>query len=280
MSKDFSKNLDTSLGNKPTAEMMGESQQAPDGLRTSKRLSNARLVEMSLIHIGKTQPRKDFAPEKLDELKESIRRHGLLQPITVRAEADGSFLLITGERRFRACKELNLTEMPCLILQPTDDNDIYAKQLVENLIREDLGLLDKAYALLEYKEMLGPDCTWPTVEKQLGISESSRKEYVRVLSLPEDMQKDIVGDTKTTINLQHAKALSILRNEPEKQRELFDRITKVEIVSGEDAIKEAKLLRNANKPIVRKQRLVIEYIDDGDLLAQHRAKIEEINQKL
>ena len=99
------------------------------------------LVNINDIEPNRNQPRKDFDEEALNELAESIANHGLIQPIVVRPNLDGTYMIIAGERRWRACRIANLSEVP-VIIKETDDKTLMEIALIENLQREDLNSVE------------------------------------------------------------------------------------------------------------------------------------------
>jgi ParB family chromosome partitioning protein len=282
VSKNFTKQLNESLkDDRPGIELTSKFQ-SDGGYSQSKRLSNARIIAIELVHPDENQPRKEFDPAKMQELMNSIQMHGILQPLTVRSEDAGTFVLITGERRYRAARDLGIAELPCMILKPSDGKDIFAKQLIENLCREDLNVVDKAYALLEYKGMLGENAPWSEVEAMLGISESTRKNYVRILNLPEEMQKEIVSfkkEAKTPMSIGHAKALHLIKDFPDEQKALFDKIIYQEFVPAEDAMVMAREIRDKHAIKSTVLSLTFKYTDKKDLIRQLTEKLRVLKAK-
>ena len=127
----------------------------------------------------------------------------------------------------------------------------FAQQLVENIQREDFSPIDKARALLEYKEIMGKGTPWLKIERKVGISETRRKQFVSLLNLPEKIQNEIVAigkrPSKNQITEKHARALLMLNKMPEKQVELFKLITKSNTsLIGDEAIEIAKNIKGVN----------------------------------
>lgn len=281
MSKSFLAQIERSFQEKP-----GPKQVEPgvdyNHYKETKRLANARLVRIEQIIPDPNQPRKEFKQEALDELAESISKHGLLQPIAVESMEDGRFKLIVGERRFRASKIAGLIEIPCIVLSPENAKDRFAKQLVENFVREDLNPIEKAYALLEYKDVLNQNSKWEDVEKSIGISDTRRKQFIRLLNLPEEMQNQIVLASRmadaTQITEGHARALLLLNNHPDEQRMLFDELTSSgNKISSVEAMKIARSLRDKkNINVVKTKKLVLNYNSTEDLIRQLKEKLYEL----
>jgi len=139
-------------------------------------------LSLSLIDPKSDQPRKYFDKEALEELSESIRENGLLQPILVREYGAGRYQIIAGERRFRACKLAGLAEIPAIVLDRTD-KDAAQIALIENIQREDLNPLEEAMAYKSLAEEYG--MTQEELSERIGKSRSAIANSVRLLDLPE-----------------------------------------------------------------------------------------------
>ena len=141
-------------------------------------------VKISLVDPKSDQPRKYFDKEALEELAESIRENGLLQPILVREYGAGRYQIIAGERRFRACKLAGLTEIPSIILD-RDDRAAAQIALIENIQREDLNPLEEALAYKALKDEY--EMTQEELSEKLGKSRSAIANSIRLLDLPEEI---------------------------------------------------------------------------------------------
>jgi ParB/RepB/Spo0J family partition protein len=246
----------------------------------TKRLRNAKLIDIDKITPDPEQPRKTFDQDALNELADSIREHGILQPINVEffeTDDGGSYKLISGERRYQASKLVGLKEMPCIVHEQVSSQDRFARQLIENIQREDLSPIEKALALLDYKEKLGEDTTWEGVEKLVGISTRRRQQYIKLLDLPENLQKEIVATgRKKAINQiteKHARALLLLNNMPEKQLELFEAIkTAKDPISGDEAVSRAKEYKGKKEV----HRFSVTYRTETELLTYLEEKINQL----
>ncbi|MFN8431635.1 MAG: ParB/RepB/Spo0J family partition protein [Spirosomataceae bacterium] len=146
-------------------------------------------VEISKLEIGTQQPRSHFDEEALEELAESIRIHGLIQPITVRELPEGKFEIISGERRFRASIKAGLETIPAFI-RDVDDQRSLQMALIENIQRENLNPIEIA---LSYQRMI-QECELKQEDlgKRVGKSRSSVTNYLRLLNLPSDIQSGLV----------------------------------------------------------------------------------------
>ena len=158
-------------------------------------------LRLSLLEPDPDQPRTNFDEEKLGELSENIREHGILQPILVRPMDNGSYRIVAGERRWRAARKAGLTEAPVVIRELTD---IEAAQisLIENIQREDLDPIEEAAAYSRL--MIEFDMTQDQVAKSVGKSRPQIANLVRLLSLPEEVQKMISAGE---ISVGHGKVL-------------------------------------------------------------------------
>ena len=141
-------------------------------------------ILIDLIKFDKTQPRKEFDEEKINELSESIKTYGVLQPLTVRESKDG-FILVAGERRLRAAKLAGLSKVPVVINSESDKEKILEIQLVENLQRVDLNSYEKAVAISSLKEAY--NLSVRDIAAKLSISKSAVQRSLDVLNLPDDL---------------------------------------------------------------------------------------------
>ena len=158
-------------------------------------------VELSKIFPNPDQPRRVFDEESLEELAASIRKIGLVQPITLRREDDDSYQIIAGERRYRASLLAGLTSIPAYI-KAADDNELMEMALVENIQREDLNPLEEAQGLQRLVHEFGH--THEQAAAAVGRSRSAASNLLRLLHLAEPVQTMLIaGD----IDMGHARAL-------------------------------------------------------------------------
>ncbi|MCC6703546.1 MAG: ParB/RepB/Spo0J family partition protein [Thermomicrobiales bacterium] len=153
-------------------------------------LPGSSLIALDRIDPDPDQPRRTFDPERLEELASSIRIEGILQPIVVRyaAEAD-RYIVVHGERRWRASQLAGLTEIPALVREVPADRRLI-QQLMENIVRDDLNAVDRSLALRALKEQLG-DPPWEAVAEAVGIKRSRLFQLLSTGKLPEPIQEDI-----------------------------------------------------------------------------------------
>ena len=145
-------------------------------------------LPISQVEPGLNQPRKRFDPETLSDLAESIRVHGIIQPLTVRRLASGYYQIIAGERRWRAAKQAGLTEVPAVIIE-ADDRKVMELGLIENLQREDLNPAEEARGYQVLMEEYG--LTQEQVAEEMGKSRPAIANTLRLLALPEDLLKPV-----------------------------------------------------------------------------------------
>lgn len=160
-----------------------------------------RHLPLDLIQRSRFQPRRDFDPESLRELAESIAAHGVLQPVVVRPVDSGRYELIAGERRWRACQLAGLDEVPVVIREASDQESM-AMGLIENLQRDDLNPLEAASAL---QRLVGEfTLTHQQVAQAVGKSRASVTNMLRLLDLNEDVKTMI---EQGNLEMGHARAL-------------------------------------------------------------------------
>jgi ParB family chromosome partitioning protein len=160
-----------------------------------------RELPLDLIQRGKYQPRRDIDPESLQELADSIRAQGVMQPIVVRPIADRKYEIIAGERRWRATQLAGLDKIPALIREVPDSAAI-AMSLIENIQREDLNPIEEAAALMRLQQEF--ELTQQEVANAIGKSRSTVANLLRLMSLQEDVRKLVEhGD----LEMGHARAL-------------------------------------------------------------------------
>lgn len=207
-------------------------------------------IEIDLIEPNSEQPRKNFEEDALEELTQSIKRHGVLQPIIVRRLGKG-YEIVAGERRWRASKNAGLKEMPCIIkdLEQIQYTEI---ALIENIQREDLNSIDEAYA---YKRLIDKySLTQDEVASVIGKSRPYISNVMRLLNLNEEVIKLI---SSALISNGHGRALLALEDK-EVQLEVAR-----SIIDNDLSVRETeKLVREMCKKEERKSKKTVEKVKD------------------
>lgn len=221
-----------------------------------------RLVEakLSSIRRGRHQPRVEMNAARLDELTDSIRRHGVLQPLVVTEESDGSgswYELVAGERRWRAAKAAALETVP-VIVKTVDEVSRLQIGLVENLQREDLGAMERANAYSVLIREFG--MTQEEIARAVGKSRPSIANTLRLLELTDEAREAL---QQRRISEGHARALLSIRN-PERQIELLRAI-----LEGGLTVREAEQAARASGTAIGGEMNV----DRTDLEGQLRSKL-------
>ena len=215
MERRLGRGLESLLGGASTASSGGGGAE-PDGG------GGPRLLPVQKVRPNPNQPRKVFDSVLLDELRDSIKTHGVLQPICVRAASGGTWEIVAGERRWRAARLAGLQEIPATILDAVEDQGMTELALVENLQRADLDPIEKARAFHVLVEDLG--LTQERVAERVGLKRSSVANHLRLLDLPNEAQEALITGL---ITMGHAKVL--LGLEPGAIRELLGRIVREDL---------------------------------------------------
>ena len=195
--------------------------------------SNLSEVRMDDISPNPNQPRREFDDDSLQELANSIRQIGLVQPITLRDMGDGTYVIIAGERRWRACQRVGLTTIPAYI-RTVDDENMLEMALVENIQREDLTAIEVALAYQNLIEQYS--LTQDQLSEKVGKNRATIANYLRLLKLPASVQ---VALRNREIDMGHARALLAL-SDPKAQLKVFAEMKKghMSVRQIEDMVKQ------------------------------------------
>lgn len=213
-------------------------------------------LPISSIEPNPDQPRTNFDEEALDDLAESIKQLGVIQPITVRKISDDKYQIISGERRFRAAQKAGLSKIPSYI-KTAEDETVMQMALVENVQREDLNAIEIA---LSYKALTETqNLTQEKISSLVGKKRATVSNYLRLLKLPAEIQ---LGISKKQIDMAHARALLSL-DDPQKQLEIYEKAIKNNLSSHtvEAMVKEAL---EGGKKKREKKTLAPEYAEMRD----------------
>ncbi len=209
--------------------------------------SNLNEVEISQIEPNPNQPRREFDPEALQELANSIRELGIIQPITLRKVEGGKYQIIAGERRWRASQLAGLTSIPAYIVT-VEDQGVMEMALVENIQREDLNAIEIALAYQHLAETTG--MTQAKISERVGKSRAAVTNYLRLLKLPAQVQ---IALKNHEIEMGHARALLAV-DSPSQQIKLFKEVQR-------------------NQLSVRKVEELVQALKSGDDVKTAKGKI-------
>lgn len=198
------------------------------------------IVPTSSIQLNPFQPRKHFDEDELNSLAESIKVHGVLQPLVVRPVDEGKYQLIAGERRLRAAQRAGLVDVPVHVVQ-LDDQQMIEAALVENIHRSDLNPIEKAQGFADYLQRFG--LADHELAARLGLGRSTISNLVGLLTLPPEVQEQVRNGQLT---LGHAKVIKGLGGDAERQIALAKEVMlrQLSVRELEEQVKEAK----ANPP--------------------------------
>jgi ParB family transcriptional regulator, chromosome partitioning protein len=240
----------------------------PEDIDRAKAMVDA-ISEVAIrdIEANPWQPRSKFDEEALEELAESIKEIGIIQPITVRVLENGKYQLITGERRFRAAKKIGLKKIPAFVRLANDQN-MLEMALVENIQREDLNAIEVA---ISYQRLI-EECslTQENLSDRVGKKRSTISNYLRLLKLPAEIQ---IGLRNAKISMGHARALINLED-PEDQQYVFEETVKsdLSVRKVEELVRklqEGEKESRKGKESAGKQPLIKEYDDLTTHLIRH-----------
>lgn len=197
-------------------------------------------LPISQVEPGLNQPRKHFDEESLADLSESIRQHGILQPLTVRRLASGYYQIIAGERRWRAARMAGLSEIPAMIVE-ADDRKVMELGLIENLQREDLNPMEEAMGYQSLIKDYG--LTQEEVSQRVSKSRPTVANAMRLLQLPQEVQWLI---EQGSITAGHGRAMLPLAN-PEVEIEMAEEVMRKNL-SVREVEERVRRMRNEEIP--------------------------------
>ena len=240
------------------------------GLNTQT--SGSVTLPISQVEPGLNQPRKRFEPEALEDLAQSIRQHGIIQPLTVRRLSSGYYQIIAGERRWRAAKLAGLVEIPALIIE-ADDRKVMELGLIENLQREDLNPAEEARGYQTLMDEYG--LTQEQVAERMGKSRPAITNTLRLLSLTDEVLTMV---EEGILSAGHARALLSLPS-PALQLETAQKV----VAEGLSVRQTESLVKAMQKEKKEKPKLSDEiflYIGEAEKnLSGHLGRKVKINHK-
>lgn len=219
--------------------------------------SSINEVALNQIIANPDQPRRTFDEEALGELTDSIREHGVISPITLRKNEDGTYMIIAGERRFRAAKQAGLDTIPAYI-RTAKDEQVMEWALIENIQREDLDAIEIALA---YQRLMDDYAlTQEKMSERVGKKRATIANYLRLLKLPAEIQ---MGIKEKKLDMGHARAI-LGAESPEKQLQLYKRILTegLSVRRVEDLVNESK-----NEPKRTKEKSISAYAQQAKQLS-------------
>lgn len=212
-------------------------------------------LPLQKIEPNPNQPRTSFDEEELAALADSIREHGILQPLAVRESGDGYYQIIAGERRWRGARLAGLTELPVVVLQ-ADEREVMELALVENLQRQDLNPMEEAEGYRVLIEEYG--LTQEQAAVRVGKSRPAVANMLRLLALPEDVRAQVCDGT---LSAGHARALLSLPNE-RLQRAAAQRIVALRLSVRQSEAMCKRMASEEKKPELPKPAPTVDYLGE------------------
>lgn len=254
-----------------------------EALIRTRDLSNDQYVDgfidLDKIKVNPNQPRKYFDEKLLNELVESIKEKGILQPITIKKLNDNSFELIAGERRFRAAKILKLKTIPAYIIKVDSDIEKLELALVENIQRNDLNVIEEAEAYHVLKEKY--DLTHQEIAKRVGKGRVEITRTMELIKLPDNIKQSLIENFSNpdfSFSRGHARTILSIKD-PLKIQSMFNRIVQKKLSVRETE----RLVKKINQVVVPSRRTINkEYSllnDEKSLSGVLKTKVEILNKK-
>lgn len=212
-------------------------------------------IPLQMIFLNPEQPRKIFREEELTQLASSIRDYGVLQPILVKPTAEGSFMVIAGERRYRAACQAGFFTIPAIV-RSMEEEEAALVALVENVQRENLGYLEEARAYKKLMDDFG--LTQSEIAQKVGKQQSTISNKIRILSLPDDIQEVL---TEHRLTERHARALLRVQGENDRRKVI------------------ARVIKN-NLNVKQTEKLVDDLLSGQEELRRKKNKVNYISYKI
>jgi ParB family chromosome partitioning protein len=203
--------------------------------------NTSNLIDINLIRSNQEQPRKSFDNEKIMELSESIKHHGIVQPIILKKESD-QYVIVAGERRWRAAKLAGVKEVPAIVME-LSDKEVLEISLIENIQRQDLNSIEEAVA---YKKLISEfNLTQDELSKRLGKSRVSITNTLRLLNLSENVQQYLI---EGVISEGHGRALLAI-DDSKLQYELAQKVIDDKLSVRELELQIKKMKNNTERKL-------------------------------
>lgn len=229
--------------------------------------SSINEIALEKIYPNPDQPRRTFDEEALEELALSIKEHGVISPITLRKESNNRYMIIAGERRFRAAKIAGLAAIPAYI-RTAKDEQVMEWALIENIQREDLDAIEIALA---YQRLMDEyHLTQERMSERVGKKRATVANYLRLLKLPAEIQ---LGIKEKKIDMGHARAI-LGSPSPERQLSIYKRIVQdgLSVRKVEEIVSASKL--DSSK---KEKKTTPEYTKQQELLSKRLNRIVKIS---
>ncbi len=216
---------------------------------------NLQMVKLAQVEPNPAQPRREFDPEALSELAESIRTHGILQPLAVRRVAGDRYQIIAGERRWRAAREAGVEKIPVYLVD-ADDRTVMELALVENLQRQDLSPIEEAEG---YRTLMDDfSLTQDDVAKRVGKSRPTIANALRLLSLSPNV-RDLVASGALSVG--HAKALLAL-TDAEQQKRTAELVLEKGYSVRQTELLIKKILQDSLRAQEKRPEITVNYLEE------------------
>ena len=251
----------------------------PDAIKepTVQQVVVSAIQELPLADIRPNphQPRKEFDEETLEELAASIKSIGIVQPITVREVEDGKYEIVAGERRYRASKMAGRETIPAYI-RKTENDDVLALALIENIQRDDLNAMEVA---ISYQRLIDEcNLTQEGLSERVGKKRATIANYLRLLKLPAEIQLAL---RNKQIMMGHARALLGL-DDPETQLMIFEQILKYDfsVRKVEEVVRELANPEKKEEPVEQKESKRVKKDELGDYIELQKHLSTRFNTKV
>lgn len=224
-------------------------------------------IPLEYIYANPDQPRHNFDAEALEELAQSIKEHGVISPITLRKNSNNSYMIIAGERRYRASKMAGLTTIPAYV-RTAKDEQVMEWALIENIQREDLNAIEIALA---YQKLMDEHhITQEQMAERVGKKRATVANYLRLLKLPAEIQ---IGIKERKIDMGHARAI-LGSPSPEQQLDLYKKI----VMNGL-SVRKVEELVNTSKAEPKEKVKPVKYQEQQAYLEQRLRRSVKITSK-
>jgi ParB family chromosome partitioning protein len=247
----------------PPAGPEANTSSVPPQLRGVDRMRDAKMIPLDLIEPDPGQPRKEFDPESLTKLADSLRKRGQIQPVTVCwNDSQAAYVILTGERRWRAARQAGLEKLACIVRdKPMTEGELRAVQLIENCLREDLKPMEQAHA---YRDLMtANDWSARRLGDELDLNHATVLRALALLELPEDIQKRVARGA-----LAPSAAAELARLTPDEAKDLAERAD-AENLTRDQVVEAVRARVNPTTDRTARPRPIELRLDDGIKIIIH-----------